>query len=274
MINIDRAWDRLHMRLVEEQLLNQSAKVIVMPFITKIKWAAAVMLCVLGGVLGLYISSEKESSPFISIHNGDIANTLVKTLDDGSVVYLTSGATLICPGQFAADKRQVRLQGDALFDIHSNANCPFLIETEAIIVEVLGTTFNIKTAGRDSFELSVQHGVVKVTLKTTGAHTLVETGETVRLEDRQKLQKEQLPNRQLFAQYTGKICFKDESLENIVHVINKISDKPISIADNNLKNREITIPFNNNTVEEMVGLLCEVLNLKYTDDGKKIIIGW
>ena len=275
MLDIDRAWDRLHTRLIDEQLLNPNAKMVVIPFITKMKWAAAVVvLCVLSGTIGLYLSSEKESRPLISIHNSDKINTLVKTLDDGSVVYLTSGATLSCPEQFAADKRQVSVQGNALFDVHSNRDCPFLIETEAAVVEVLGTTFDIKTAGRESFELSVQHGVVKVTLKTTGAQTIVETGETVRLENHHQLLKEQSTDRKLFAQYAEKICFKDESLENIVNVINKMSDKTIRITDDSLKNREITIPFSNNTVEEMVGLLCEVLDLKYTDDGKEIVIGW
>jgi len=275
MLDIDKAWDRLHTRLVDEQLLNQNAKVVVMPFVTKMKWAAAIaVLCVLIGAIGLYLNLGKESSPLISIHNGDKTNTLVKTLEDGSVVYLTSGATLSCPERFAAEKRQVSIQGDALFDIQTNRNCPFLIETEAVIVEVLGTTFNIKTAGKESFELSVQHGVVKATLKTTGVQTIVETGESVRLKDQQQLLKEQSDDKQHFANYSEKICFKDESLENIVHVINKISDKPISIADDSLKNREITISFNNNTVEEMVGLLCEILDLKYTDDGKEIVIGW
>ena len=275
MLDIDKAWERLHSRLVDDQLFHPGTKVVVMPFVTKMKWAAAVVvLCVLSGAIGLYLNLEKESSPLISIHNGDKTNTLVKTLEDGSVVYLTSGATLSCPERFAAEKRQVSIQGDALFDIQSNRDCPFLIETEMVIVEVLGTTFNIKTAGKESFELSVQHGIVKATLKTTGASTLVASGETVRLEDQQQLLKEQSDDQHQFANYSEKICFKDESLENIVHVINKMSNKPISIADDSLKNREITIPFNNNTVEEMVGLLCEVLNLKYTDDGKEIVIGW
>ena len=274
MLDIDRAWDRLHQRLENEQLLNQSARVVVMPFITKIKWAAAiVVLCILGGATGLYLSSEKESEVLISIHNEDKANTLVKTLVDGSVVYLTSGATLTCPERFAADKRQVNLQGDALFDIFSNKNCPFLIETEAVVVEVLGTTFTIKTAGKESFELSVQQGSVNVTLKATGAHTLVESGEAVRLIDHQQLLKEPLNDKQQFVKYSEKICFKDERLETIVQVINKMSDKPISISGNDLKNEALTIPFSNNTIEEMVELLCEVLNMRYTDNGEEIIIG-
>ena len=269
-MDVNKAWDRLYTQLVDEQLIDQTEKIVVMPFFTKMKWAATiVVLCVLGGAVGLYLSSINENNLLVSIHNNDISNILVKTLEDGSVVYLAGGATLTCPERFAGNKRQVSLQGDALFDIHSGKDCPFLIETEPVLVEVMGTTFNIKTADKNSFELSVQHGLVKVTLKATGDHIFVETGETVRLNDHLQLLKEP----QQFARYTEKMCFKDERLDNIVHVINKISDKPIFFSDNALKNREITITFSNNTVEEMVGLLCAVLDLKYTDDEKEIIIG-
>jgi len=269
-VDVNRAWDKLHTRLVDEQLIGQNAKTVVMPFITKIRCVAAiVVLCDFSGIIGLYLNVKNESKSLVSIHNGDIFNTLVKTLEDGSVVYLAGGATLTCPERFTGNKRQVSLQGDALFDIHNDKDCPFLVETEPVVVEVLGTKFNIRTTDKNSFELSVQHGLVKVTMKTTGVHTFVKTGETVRLNDHLQLLKES----QQFARYTEKMQFKDERLENIVHVINKMSEKPISINDNTLKNREITISFSNNTVEEMIGLLCTVLDLNYTDERDEIVIG-
>ena len=269
-MDVNRAWDRLHTRLVDEQLFSQPAKTIAMPFIAKMKCAAAiVVLCVCGGAIGLYLNVKNESNLFVSIHNSDVSNTLVKTLEDGSVVYLVGGATLTCPERFADNKRQVSLQGDALFDVRSDTNCPFLIETEPVVVEVLGTTFNIKTANNNSFELSVKNGLVKVTLKTTGAHLFAATGETVRLNEHLQLSKEP----QQFAHYAEKIRFKDERLENIIYVINKMSDKPICFSDNDLKNREITITFRNNTVAEMIELLCAALDLKYTENEKIYILG-
>jgi len=274
-MDVNKAWDKLHTRLVEEQLLNRNAKTVVVPFVTKMKWAAAIIvLCVIGSAIGLYLNFESESISFVSIHNDDKASTLVKILDDGSIVFLNGGATLTFPEQFAADKRKVSMQGDALFDVQSNADSPFFIETESVMVEVLGTKFNVKTSGKESFELSVQQGIVKVTLKATGDQTFVEAGETVHLEERrQQLLKTSSDNWKQFARYAEKMQFKDERLENIVYTINKMSVKPIHINDDALKSRGITIPFKDNTVEEMVELICTVLDLKYTDDGKEIVIG-
>jgi len=276
MIDVDRAWDRLHTRLVDERLIDRTAKRVVMPFIAKIKLVAAIVaLCVVGGAIGLYLNAknEKIAHPYLSIHNGDIFNTLVTMLDDGSIVYLAGGATLTCPERFVDNKRRVTLHGDALFDVYSDAGSPFVIETEPVVVEVLGTTFNIKAADNHLFELSVHHGLVKVIAKATGAHLFVEAGETVRLIDRQQLLKEPSHSPQQITHFAENMRFKDERLENIVHVINRMSHKPICISDNELKDSEITIAFDNNTVEEMIALLCVILDLKYSDDGKEIVIG-
>ena len=273
-MDVNRAWEKLHMRLVEEQLLDPTAKTVAMPFITKVKWAAAlVVLCVCSGAIGLFYNAKTESEPFFSIHNSDISNTLVKTLNDGSIVYLAGGATLTCPEQFAADMRYVGLNGEALFDVQTVADYPFFIETDPVVIEVLGTKFVIKSTDKNLFELSVQHGLVKATLKATGAHIFVEAGETVRLNERQQLLKEPSTDSRQFAHYAEKMRFKDERLENIVHVISKMSDKSIGFSDHALKNRELTIAFINNTVEEMIALLCMVLEVKYIDDGEGYVIG-
>jgi len=275
MLDVDRAWNRLHTRLADEQLLGpDDAKTVTVSFITKVRWAAAIiMLCICGGGAYLYLFPATETEQLFTLHNNEASSTLVSALDDGSMVYLTDGATLTCPEHFATDRRQVTLQGEALFDIRSNKNCPFLIETESAMVEVPGTTFNIKSDGSESFELSVQHGLVKVTVKTTGAHTMVEAGETVLLKANGQLQKEPTRVLQPFNRYTEKMRFKDERLCNIVHVINKVSDKPIVFADSLLAERErMSVTFANNTPDEMLHFVCIAMGLTCTDNGEKIVI--
>ena len=41
--------------------------------------------------------------------------------------------------------REVSLQGNALFDVTGNRERPFLIETEEVRIEVLGTMFHVKS---------------------------------------------------------------------------------------------------------------------------------
>ena len=67
--------------------------------------------------------------------------TLVKTLEDGSVVYLAQESTLKYPEHFAEDKREVNLQGEAFFDVAKKPEQAFTIETARVRVEVLGYGF-------------------------------------------------------------------------------------------------------------------------------------
>ena len=271
--DINRSWDKLYSRLKEEGLLvAESEKKKTIPLMLRMQMAAAIAaLCIFSGAISLYMSSTNKTPSIISIYNDDVSNTLVRTLEDGSIVYLSGGAALSCPEQFAADKRQVALQGEALFEVQGKSTQPFLIETEAALVEVTGTRFNVKSSGKESFELSVQHGSVKVTLKTTGMTLVAEGGETVLLQD-ERLHKNLSDDQFHFARYTEKMQFKDEQLDHILIVIGKISEKPIVVFDNDLKNKEITISFDDNTIEEMIELLCLGFDLKYTDNGKEIVI--
>lgn len=46
---------------------------------------------------------------------------------------------------FFTGKREVKLQGNALFDVVGSRSRPFLIETDLVRIEVLGTAFNVKS---------------------------------------------------------------------------------------------------------------------------------
>lgn len=52
----------------------------------------------------------------------------------------------------------MKLQGNALFDVVGSRSRPFLIETDLVRIEVLGTAFNVKSDELRPFELSVQEG--------------------------------------------------------------------------------------------------------------------
>lgn len=108
--------------------------------------------------------------------------TLVKTLEDGSVVYLAQESTLKYPEHFAEDKREVNLQGEAFFDVAKKPEQAFTIETARVRVEVLGTAFNVRSNEGAPFSLSVKRGKVKVLLKQEEQTVFVEAGETVILQ--------------------------------------------------------------------------------------------
>ncbi|WP_293954398.1 MULTISPECIES: FecR domain-containing protein [unclassified Sphingobacterium] len=65
------------------------------------------------------------------------------TLPDGTRVKLNAGTILSYPTQFAKDKREVSLQGEAFFEVAKRKDQPFIVHTKNQQVQVLGTQFNI-----------------------------------------------------------------------------------------------------------------------------------
>src|SRR5690606_4403888 len=69
---------------------------------------------------------------------------------DGSKVYLNAGSTLQFPSAFAGNERRVKLNGEGYFEVAPNKDKKFIVETESLQVEVLGTVFNLKSYADDS----------------------------------------------------------------------------------------------------------------------------
>lgn len=69
-------------------------------------------------------------------------------LPDGSLVTINSESVLSFPVQFPTDSRVVYLEGEAYFEVTKNRHKPFIVQSDAMRVRVLGTTFNFKSDKR------------------------------------------------------------------------------------------------------------------------------
>lgn len=79
-------------------------------------------------------------------------------LSDGTKVYLNSASDLHYPVAFSGDVREVQLNGEAYFEVAKDASRPFIVRTNDISIQVLGTSFNVKAYP--------QQEVVATTLET------------------------------------------------------------------------------------------------------------
>jgi Fe2+-dicitrate sensor, membrane component len=84
-------------------------------------------------------------------------------LPDGTKVWLNSASTLKYPLQFAAEKREVSLSGEAYFEVSKNPHQPFIVKSRNQEVKVLGTIFNINSySNRQFVETTLLEGSVNV----------------------------------------------------------------------------------------------------------------
>ena len=72
-------------------------------------------------------------------------------LADGTHVWLNAESELTYPTRFPNDIREVKLKGEAYFDVAKNPEKPFQVLTNEIEVKVLGTSFNVSAYESERF---------------------------------------------------------------------------------------------------------------------------
>ena len=88
--------------------------------------------------------------------------TLV-TLGDGTRVMLNANSTLEYPASFDdAEVREVRLKGEAHFEVTKNPHRPFVVKAGEMQTQVLGTVFDVKAYRKDAPKVTLMEGKVKV----------------------------------------------------------------------------------------------------------------
>lgn len=150
------AWEDL-----KEKLLAQpEVKVVTINSnISRIKYyaAAAAVLLIIG--IG-YLLRQNTSSDFSqSIASTDHMELFY--LPDSSLIWLNKNSQLSYSDNFKED-RQVKLSGEAYFEVKRDPSRPFVIHTENALTKVLGTTFNLRAvAGEKDEQIVVTSGEVE-----------------------------------------------------------------------------------------------------------------
>lgn len=91
------------------------------------------------------------------------ATTTLVTLSDGTRVRLNANSTLEYPVSFDdAEVREVRLKGEAHFEVTKNPHRPFVVKAGEMQTQVLGTIFDVKAYRKDAPKVTLMEGKVKV----------------------------------------------------------------------------------------------------------------
>jgi ferric-dicitrate binding protein FerR (iron transport regulator) len=269
-----KAWNKLHSRLQDEKLVPARGLNSGTSFIRPLLKIAAVVLILAGlGAVAYLKMSHKPAAEMVQLNTGNEANTLVKTLADGSVIYIAQNSLFSFPQEFTSGPRQVGLKGEAFFDVVPSPGKPFIIATEEVLIEVLGTAFNVKTQNNgEGFRLSVDRGKVKVTLKAdpSGGETVL-AGEQISVV-KNSLVKSKLIAGESSSWYKQRMHFKDEPLGNIILVLNRNFNTTFVLADSETGKHRLTVTFDNETAETITGLFCTALNLKSQTINGEIVL--
>ena len=106
---------------------------------------------------------EQTQSDGYCVVSTPAATTTLVTLSDGTKVMLNANSTLEYPASFDdAEVREVRLKGEAHFEVTKNPHRPFVVKAGEMQTQVLGTIFDVKAYRKDAPKVTLMQGKVKV----------------------------------------------------------------------------------------------------------------
>jgi len=118
-------------------------------------------------------------------------------LPDGSKVWLNASSSIHFPTVFKGKERTVTVTGEAYFEVAKNAAMPFKITVKDMVVEVLGTHFDIMAYDdENSLNTTLLEGSVKVT--------------------KGHIKKMLIPGQQSIINTAGEINIKDADIEEVM----------------------------------------------------------
>jgi ferric-dicitrate binding protein FerR (iron transport regulator) len=198
----------------------------------------------------------------------------VVTLPDNSKITLRKGSILHYPKQFAAAERNVKLEGEAFFEVARNEKSPFIIDAQAASVKVLGTSFIVK-CNEAAASVVVKTGKVQMTDQTNkNAYLILTPGEKGSLKNG-ALTEENVPVDNYMYWQTGIMQFSNTPLKNVVQQLNEITDSSIVVntsVPQEVQAQLINISFHHQTVEEMLNDICLITLTGWHKTGNTYII--
>jgi hypothetical protein len=85
------------------------------------------------------------------------------TFAEGSRMWVNAGTRVVYPVVFDKKQREIYVNGEVYLEVSPDKNCPFIVKTKQLNIEVLGTSFNIMAYEKDTVQnIVLVSGKVKI----------------------------------------------------------------------------------------------------------------
>lgn len=235
--------------------------------------AASLIVCFF---LGLMVARQTGSSnnaypATITVAKGSKTQT---TLPDGTSVWLNAESTLHIQPDFGVDERRVAITGEAFFDVAKDADRPFIVETEAVKVKVLGTSFHVANRpSRREVRVALVEGAVDL-FSANGKKLSMKPNQTVVYD----IQRNQFTRTEDATAYEygwrdAKFIFKNKKFAEITDELERLFDVEIKVNNPKLASRKFTGDFENNeSLVDILDVIAELGQFRYDVRGRIVTI--
>ncbi len=240
------------------------------------RYAVAASLLVGSTLLAGYWSwgSHQPLSAVVKVvaENGTKSHTV---LSDGSIVWLNAGSSLEISEEFGKNARNVRLMGEAFFQVAKDSKRPFTVATKALDVRVLGTSFNVSCYPENpATVVSLVDGQVEILpAGKENAYRMTPGQSATYLATTDEFSIGDNISEEIMAWRADKYIFKNKPFREIVSDLQRIYGVEIAIGSTALLERRFTGDFvRGEDIREVMDILASFGTFTYHMKGKQITI--
>ncbi|MCE5347366.1 MAG: DUF4974 domain-containing protein [Bacteroidales bacterium] len=182
------------------------------------------------------------------------------SLADGTKVWLNSGSELQFPILFKGKRREVKLRGEAFFEVAKNEKQPFRVNAKELNIDVLGTSFNVISYDDEpQSEVILEKGKVSLFAEKgeikKDLGTMLPGQRAVFKEESQEVKIEKAEVDKYISWRDGNLIFSDDPMEDVVRRLSRWFNVEIVVNDPEINSYIYTAKFRNETLEQVLKLL-------------------
>lgn len=258
--SIDKIDSRKAFKQVQSQIQKTEYRVRVLNIFTRVAAILFVPLLIASTLFFYNLRVQPDIGQFttqkISNPSG-IRSEIV--LPDGSKVWLNAQSTIIYDMPFGLKERGVKLVGEAFFEIKTDQQKPFQVESGKVNVTVLGTRFNYKAFPEDKdVEVVLAEGKVRLSSvgSRTGKEIILKPGERATVNKTTHQTKVSSENVEKYiGWHEGKMIFDECPLSEVALRLERWFGIEVKLADPKILNYEISTTFENESLHQILALL-------------------
>ena len=265
--NLSVVFERIKQKIAEAKPVI-SLKFRVLRFYTRAAAVLLIPLLIYSFYSTFYPKDTQRQESSVEIFSPLGARTRFE-LPDGTKGWLNSGSSLKYTTDFN-ENRNVRLTGEAWFDVVHDEKMPFLVHTRSLDIVDLGTKFNVAAyADENVTDVVLQEGKVEINGNNGVFQVSLNPNEKFIFNRKSKKGKIQTVNAEQFSAWKdGLLVFRNEPLSEVLKQVGRWYNVNIILTDKDLAKFRYRATFQEEQVEEVIRLISLTVPIKYTFDNR------
>jgi len=274
-----------------------------------LRYAAMIVLVAFGcgGLLYEFRGSFSESASTggaradrieFAVSFGSRAST---SLPDGSRIWVNAGSRISYAPDYNEKEREIRLEGEAYFDVTTDPRKPFVVKVRDISIVATGTAFNVSAYEEDpSVRTTLVHGSVTINgdhlpepIRVAPNQTIEYfSGENARAKMARSLEESNLTpvarnisviarvpavkvenNPEIYTSWKeDRWVIEGERLESLMHKIERRYNVSVYFTGEGLKDYRFNGSFEGETIDEVMKIIHQALPVDYKIDKGTVLL--